>query len=81
MSGTSSRWQGKEMLVRALKSFGGNKYGHFPEGKVFELPDGVDWLRAGLVELVEPEIETASIEAPEKAVKPKARRRVTKRNA
>jgi hypothetical protein len=67
------------MLVRAVKSFGGSKYGHKPAGSVFELPEGVDWLQAGLVEPVEQEIETASVEAPETAVKPKAKRRVTKR--
>ncbi len=67
------------MKVRALKSFGSTQYGTFPEGKEFYLPEGVDWLRVGLVELVEPEIETAAVEAPEKAVKPAAKKRVTRR--
>lgn len=42
------------MKVKALKSFGSTKYGHFAEGSEFELPDGVDWLKAGLVEKVKP---------------------------
>lgn len=40
------------MKVRALVSFG-SPYGSFTAGDEFELPDGVDWLKAGLVELVE----------------------------
>ena len=44
------------MKVRALKSFGSagvvNSV-HYSAGDVFELPDGVDWLRVGLVEVVE----------------------------
>jgi hypothetical protein len=40
------------MKVKALKSFGGSMYGHYPEGAIFELPAGVDWLKAGLVEEV-----------------------------
>lgn len=68
------------MKVRAVKSFGGSQYGHRAAGSVFDLPDGVDWLEAGLVVPVEPEIETAAMEAPEKAVKPKPKKkRVTKR--
>jgi len=53
------------MKVRALKSFGGSMYGHYPEGTVFELPKGVDWLKAGLVEEVKP--------APKKRVTKKAK--------
>ena len=67
------------MLVKAVKSFGGSKYGHKAEGAVFELPADVDWLQAGLVVPVKQEIETASVEAPENTAKPKAKRRVTKR--
>ena len=66
------------MLVKAVKSFGGSQHGHRAEGSVFELPDGVDWLQAGLVVPVGEEVETATLEAPEKAVKPS---RVTKRKA
>ena len=53
------------MKVRALKSFGGSKFGHYPAGTVFELPAGVDWLEAGLVEKVKP--------APKKRVTKKAK--------
>ena len=67
------------MKVRALTSFGGSRYGHVPEGHVFDLPAGVDWLQAGLVEPVGETLETASLEAPEKAVKPRARRKTAKK--
>lgn len=56
------------MKVRALKSFGG-RIGHFPEGSVFDLPDGVDWLEAGLVEPVVEKPETADSKAVKRAVK------------
>jgi len=41
------------------------------------LPEGVDWLRVGFVEVIEPEPEqeAAVAETPEKAVKPRARGR------
>lgn len=64
------------MLVKAVRSFGGSKYGHKAEGSVFELPDGVDWLQAGLVIPFVEEPEEATIEAPERAV---TRKRVTRR--
>jgi len=54
------------MKVKALKSFGGSKFGHYPEGAIFELPKGVDWLEAGLVEEV-------------KEPKPARKKRVTKK--
>lgn len=60
------------MLVRALKSFGSTTYGHYSDGAVFELPEGVDWIKAGLVVPVQ---EAAVIEQPEKAVKPRVTRR------
>lgn len=69
------------MRVRAVKSFGSTFYGHKPAGSVFELPDGVDWLEAGLVEPVDEkagEIESATLEAPEKAVKPRAKKKTTR---
>lgn len=66
------------MRVKAVKSFGGvtseGRY-HISEGEEFELPEGVDWLRAGLVVPVKAAVETAAIEPPEKAVRPKARKR------
>ena len=40
------------MKVKAVKSFGGvtrTSRFHVSEGSVFELPEGSDWLRAGLV--------------------------------
>ena len=50
------------MKVKALKSFGGassqGRY-HYSEGQVFDLPDGADWLKAGLVVAVKEERETA----------------------
>ena len=58
------------MKVKALKSFGGiNKGGrvHHSAGDIFELPDGVDWLRAGLVEKVPVKRRTATRKPKEKA--------------
>lgn len=57
------------MKVKALKSFGSTEYGHFPEGSVFDLPKGVDWLKAGLVEKVTKTTkkrEAAALKDPEK---------------
>lgn len=61
------------MKVKALKSFGGllpnGERIHVSEGTEFELPEGVDWLKASLVVPVRGEKkEKAVIEAPEKAV-------------
>lgn len=53
-------------LVRALKSFSGRigqKSYHIKQGDVFPLPDGADWLTAGIVALVE--------DAPEPPAVPK----------
>jgi len=63
------------MKVKALKSFGGLDVGHYSAGQVFDLPDGVDWLEAGLVEAYKEPAEAATAEAPEKAVKPRTTRR------
>lgn len=66
------------MLVKALKSFGGQGV-HVSEGQVFELPEGSDWLRAGLVEVVEqPQQEAAVAEMPAKAMKPAPKTRTRK---
>lgn len=47
------------MKVRALVSFSDVR-GSYAQGDEFELPDAVDWLRAGLVEPVrQVEMETA----------------------
>ena len=56
------------MKVRAVKSFGGvtkTSRFHVSEGSVFELPDGADWLRAGLVVEVgrQTGLQTAMMEA------------------
>lgn len=69
-----------DMKVRAIRSFVGKgpdgiKYRH-EEGNIFELPEGSDWIRAGLVVPVEDEgPETAATQPAETAVKPKARKR------
>ena len=68
------------MLVKALKSFGGQGI-HISQGQVFELPPDVDWLRAGLVEVVDPqppEQEAAVVEVKAKAMKPNPRTRTRK---
>lgn len=36
------------MKVRAIKSFSG-PHGSYRKGQAFDLPEGVDWLRAGFV--------------------------------
>ena len=62
------------MQVRATRSFVDGKYGRHNEDDVFELPAGCDWLQSGLVEPVEPEIETASMEPPTRIKKTNARK-------
>ena len=42
------------MRVRVITSFAG-PHGSFAPGEEFDLPEGADWLDAGLVEAVEPE--------------------------
>lgn len=64
------------MKVRALNSFSDSVYGTRAAGDEFELPDGADWLRAGLVEVVaEPE---AAAEVVEVAAEPEAPKRKRK---
>lgn len=60
------------MKVLILRSFAGPG-GAFEEGAVVEMPEGADWIVAGLARPAEP--ESASMEAPEKAVKPRTTRR------
>lgn len=50
------------MYVRALVSFS-DVIGSYHKGAIFILPEGVDWLKAGLVEEV---IEETPVEAPVK---------------
>jgi glycosyltransferase involved in cell wall biosynthesis len=63
--------------VRAVRSFvSRNPSMHVTAGDEFDLPAGVDWLRAGLVVPVRGEpVETATVAAPEKAVKRGAKNR------
>lgn len=60
------------MRVKALKGFvatiDGTKY-RVQEGDELTLPEGADWLQAGLVAAVKAEAETATVKAPETAVK------------
>lgn len=72
--------RGGNVKVRAIKSFVGKgpdgiKY-RANEGDVLEVPEGTDWIRAGLVVAVEDwdEVETMAKEPAETAVKPKARK-------
>jgi hypothetical protein len=61
------------MRVRALTSFVGRVDGRkyiVKAGDVLTLPEGADWLRAGLVEAAEPAPELE----PEKPVKKKAKK-------
>lgn len=63
------------MRVRALTSFAGSGFS-VGMGDEFDLPEGVDWLRAGFVEVIpEPAPEKAVAEMPEKAIRPRARGR------
>lgn len=84
--------QGGRVKVKAIKSFVGKgpngiKYRQ-EAGDVFDLPEGTDWIKAGLVapvdrqESVEPggpaetgELELAATEPAETAVKPKGTRK------
>lgn len=63
------------MKVKVIRSFGSTQYGHYSEGQVIDLPDGVDWLKAGLVVPFKEPLETATAEPPEKATKPRVTRR------
>lgn len=68
------------MKVRAVKSFAGRGVSH-GAGDIFELPENVDWLQAGLVEPVEEAKKTATAEPDGETAAPKKttrRRRTTK---
>lgn len=58
------------MKVKVLISFSDSVHGTRAEGDVIELPEGVDWLRAGFVAPVEPE-PAPEPEAPKPARKKK----------
>ena len=69
------------MKVVALTTFGGQGI-HVSKDDVFELPEGSDWLRAGLVApfAVEPDEQEAAIAKPaRKATRRKPRRRTRKK--
>lgn len=58
------------MRVRALVGFVGIVNGQsraVQAGEVFDLPAGVDWLTAGFVVPVEPDVETASLDPRQEA--------------
>ena len=71
------------MKVKALTTFGGTdaigNHVHVSAGDVFELPPGVDWINAGLVEPITPEPEAAVVQVPRRAVRKKPKRRVRKK--
>ena len=63
------------MRVRAITAFAAAS-GVYQTGEVFDCAPDIarEWLRAGLVVRVEPEVETATRQAPEQAVTRKGRR-------
>ena len=75
------------MKVKALVGFVGTVDGKtvsHPAGSEFELPDGADWLRAGLVVAVEGEAEEESANPrakPGAGPSKSAAKRTTKRKA
>lgn len=55
------------MKVKILKGFGANVAGEmvsYSEGQVVDLPAGADFVRAGLAEPLEGEVEDAAVAAP-----------------
>ena len=67
------------MKVKALKGFAGRLDGvsyTVSEGDIIDLPEGADWLRAGLVELFTDGPEAAAMAPAETATRrPRARKR------
>jgi maltose-binding protein MalE len=63
------------MKVRALTTFVAESGAH-QAGEVFDVSadDAGEWLRAGLIERLAPEVETATRQPPEAAVTRKGRR-------
>ena len=60
--------------VRILKSFGGTQFGHRSEGQECDLPDGADWVEAGLAVVLKPTKTTKR----QRAVAPKKETAVVK---
>lgn len=58
-----------------LRSFVDGMYGSKGMNEIIDIPPNVDWVKAGFVEVIEEEIETAAIEPPRKAIKKTARKR------
>lgn len=63
------------MRVRALVSFASPIICP-AAGEVFDIPkeQALDWIKAGLVQPVEPEVEEATLPAPERAISRKGKR-------
>lgn len=53
------------MKVKVVRSFSDTNHGTHAEGDVIDLPPGVDWLRAGFVEVI-----AEAVEVPGEAQKP-----------
>lgn len=59
------------MKVRILKSFGSTIYGHRSAGQECELPEGADWVEAGLAVALQPTKTTKRAPRKRKATAPK----------
>jgi hypothetical protein len=57
------------MKGKVLRSFSDASHGTFSDGDIIDIPAGVDWVLAGLVEPVQAVIETASVAPERTAVK------------
>jgi hypothetical protein len=74
------------MKVKVLKSFVGKYEKDGREifisagmNEIIDLPEGVDWLKAGLVEPVKAAPESTTAKAAETATKPKPKRRTRRK--
>lgn len=57
------------MKGKVLKSFVDGRYGSKGMNSIIEIPEGVDWVKAGFVEPILDEIENAAITPPKRAVR------------
>lgn len=63
------------MAYKVIKSFVDGNYGSFGHNQVIdELPDGVDWLKAGFLEEIEPK-KPAKKSPAKKPAKPRTTRK------
>ena len=76
-----------EMKVKVLKSFAGyhgegadRKFISAGMNDIIELPEGTDWLKAGLVEPVKGEAESAAVKPAETAAKKPAKKRTRRKS-